>query len=282
MVIDYLYLILILVLISCILFIIYLSYQYRVNDINRENHGSHGSHGSNGSHDSHGKHGSESSIERFTLQPLHEYKDNLTVTNINNQASNMLNDYNRFKIGIYNKQIYKDNENNKNLLANALSNVSDSKKLNMANKQPPPVVNKFPIDKLISTIKSRYNSQYLSTFANDSVNYGVLANDKCLTVNGLCKDDYCLLECQNSLYTTDSQKFATKRIYSADDASRIMHTDPSKISSQNIYPFNIFTSLVNNNCLTIGDEGITVEKCNLNNIKQQWDISPDENICVLN
>ena len=27
--------------------------------------------------------------------------------------------------------------------------------------------------------------------------------------------------------------------------------------------------------------GITVEQCNLNNIKQQWEISPDENICVL-
>ena len=55
----------------------------------------------------------------------------------------------------------------------------------------------------------------------------------------------------------------------------------NKISTTNIYPYNIFTSTVNNNCLTIGDKGITIEKCNLNNIKQQWEISPDENLCVL-
>ena len=52
----------------------------------------------------------------------------------------------------------------------------------------------------------------------------------------------------------------------------------TNVGSTNIYPYNIFTSAVNNNCLTINDGGISVEKCNLNNIKQQWEISPDENI----
>ena len=42
--------------------------------------------------------------------------------------------------------------------------------------------------------------------------YGILANDKCLTVNGLCKDEFCLLDCQNNLYTSDSQKFNTKEL----------------------------------------------------------------------
>jgi hypothetical protein len=60
-----------------------------------------------------------------------------------------------------------------------------------------------------------------------------------------------------------------------------MNVPVSKISKKNVYPFNIFTSAVNNNCLTISNDGLTVEKCNLNNIKQQWEISPDENICLI-
>ena len=96
------------------------------------------------------------------------------------------------------------------------------------------------------SIKSKYNSQYLSTYANDYSSYGVLVNDKCLTVNGLCKDDFCLLDCQKYLYTSDSQKFSTKRIYNANDASRIMNVPLNKINTNNVYPYNIFTSAVNN------------------------------------
>ena len=99
--------------------------------------------------------------------------------------------------------------------------------------------------------------------------------------NGLCKEDYCLLDCQNHLYASDSQKFFTKRIYTAADVAKKMNIPLNHVNSKNIYPFNIFTSVVNNNCLTINDGGITLEKCNLNNIKQQWEISPDENICYL-
>ena len=34
--------------------------------------------------------------------------------------------------------------------------------------------------------------------------------------------------------------------------------------------------------MSITNNGITLENCNLNDIKQQWQISPNENICVLN
>ena len=112
-------------------------------------------------------------------------------------------------------------------------------------------------------------------------NYEILVNDKCLTVKGLCKGEFCTQDCQKNLYTSDSQKFETKRIKSAYDAAKIMNVNVSKISSNNVYPYNIFTSLVNNNCLSINNDGVTVEPCNLNNIQQQWQISPDENICVL-
>ena len=105
-------------------------------------------------------------------------------------------------------------------------------------------------------------------------------NDKCLTVNGLCKDDFCLQNCQNNLYATDSQKFYTDRIYSADDITRIMKITKDKVSNKNVYPFNIFRSKVNDKCLSINNDGLRVENCNLNNISQQWAISPNENICL--
>ena len=60
-----------------------------------------------------------------------------------------------------------------------------------------------------------------------------------------------------------------------------MNVPEYKISSTNVYPFNIFKSTVNDNCLSINTNGISVEKCNLNKINQQWEISPDENICIL-
>ena len=108
-----------------------------------------------------------------------------------------------------------------------------------------------------------------------------MVNDKCFTVNGLCKDEFCLQECQKDLYLTDSQKFYTNRIYSASDAANIMDVQPGQINSKNVYPFNIFRSSVNDKCLSINDDGIGVEQCNLNLLNHQWTISPDENICVL-
>jgi hypothetical protein len=88
-------------------------------------------------------------------------------------------------------------------------------------------------------------------------------------------------DCQTGLYTTDSQKFYTNRIYSDADAAKIMGVSSDRINSKNVYPFNIFRSSANDKCLTIDNDGIGVAQCNLNNLNQQWSISPDENICVL-
>ena len=60
-----------------------------------------------------------------------------------------------------------------------------------------------------------------------------------------------------------------------------MNVPVETISTDNVYPYNIFKSLINDKCLTISNDGMTVKYCNLNNIKQQWEISPDENLCVL-
>ena len=250
MIIDYIYLLLILILIGSILFLIYLSYKYRIK-------------------------------EGFASIPI---IDTESIYNIEGNISPNNNDYRIFVNDINNTMHYNNNVSNLQLLEYAKQNLANSQSLEKQKIINNNLVNNdtiFPINELIKTIKSRYNSQYLSTSANDSANYGVLVNDKCLTVNGLCKEDFCLLDCQKHLYATDSQKFSTKRIYTPVDAANVMNVPLNKINSTNVYPFNIFTSTVNNKCLTINDGGITVEKCNLNNIKQQWEISPDENICYL-
>ena len=250
MIIDYIYLLLILTLIGSILFLIYLSYEYRVR-------------------------------EGFTFNPK---IDTEYIYNIENNINPDNNDYNKFINEINATLHLKKNLANLELLKYAKQNLDQSQqleKLKIGNNNTLNNNNTFPINEIIKTIKSRYNSQYISISANDRSNYGILVNDKCLTVNGLCKEDYCLLDCQNHLYASDSQKFSTKRIYTAVDAANIMKVPLNKVNSNNIYPFNIFTSVVNDKCLTINDGGITVEKCNLNNIKQHWEISPDENICYL-
>jgi len=254
--IDYIYLILILILIGFILFIIYLSYEYRI----KEGFGT-----------------------LKSLNPSFNPSFNINYNDISNKATTFNNNYIKFINDQQNVLTSKDYNKQLEILQNTKKNLLNSQSVltSKNNLIKTSSNDNFPIDKLINTIKSKYNSQYLSTFTNDSSTYGVLVNDKCMTVNGLCKDDFCLLDCQNSLYSSDSQKFTTKRIYTDLDASRAMNIPINNINSKNVYPFNIFRSVVNNNCLTINDQGLTVEKCNLNNIKQQWEISPNENICVL-
>ena len=251
MFIDYIYLLLILTLICSILFLIYLSYEYRIN-------------------------------EGFTNEPIPTIQTT-SIYNLENNISPNNNDYNLFINQRTNQLLNYDNLHNLELLEKSKKNLETSKfleNLKIGNNTLDPNTI-YPVDSIIKTIKSKYNSQYLSTFANDASTYGVLVNDKCMTVNGLCKEDYCLLECKNNLYSSDTQKFTTKRIYSDSDAAKAMNLPISSISNDNVYPFNIFSSVVNNKCLTIGDGGLTIEKCNLNNIKQQWSISPDANICLI-
>ena len=80
--------------------------------------------------------------------------------------------------------------------------MNDTHKILNLQNNLKPIPETFPFDKLIKTIKSNYNAQYLSLFANDQNKYGVLVNDKCFTVNGLCKDEYCLQNCQNNLLSS--------------------------------------------------------------------------------
>ena len=253
MLIDYFYLILILVLICSILLLIYLSYEYRTIEP------------------------FYSSSITLPLTPIQPFNPSSIIK----QGPPILNSYNSFLRDTNNKQVSYNNLQNQALYGKTNSNLNDIAQLSSMKQGIVPIPQSFPVDKLIKTIKSKYNSQYLSTFANDLSTYGVLANDKCITVNGLCKEEVCLLDCQKKLYSSNSQKFTTNRIMSPFDAAKIMNVTPDKIATTNIYPYNIFRSSVNNNCLSMSDDGITVAKCNLNNIQQQWQISPNENICIL-
>lgn len=250
MFIDYIYLILILVLIGAILFFIYLSYEYRTQTENFIN----------------------PIINEFNQPPPSNYDGNINA--YQKKIDNVI--YN-----LYNSQLDNISIDYNNTLSKITANKNVLQDLKSKENELKPQITPFPPDKLIKTIKSNYNSQQLSLFSNDMNKYGILVNSNCFTVNGLCKDEYCLQKCQNSLYTTDSQKFYTDRVASADDVARIMQVSKDKINSKNIYPFNIFRSSVNDKCLNINDDGLTVENCNLNDIHQQWKISPDENICLL-
>lgn len=253
-----LYAILPLLLIGVTIFIIYLSYEKGENknykDIN----------------------------ENFTQIELPVFDIGILSGNVDKIRNSFYSNYNNLINDITNQQINRESINKYELQelvgknAIDLAKIKNYTQLLEENKQET-----YPIDKLIKTIKSNYNSQLLSVFPNDTSKYGILANDKCITVNGLCKDEFCLLECQKDANSSDSQKFTTKRIYNNIDAANAMNVKPEKISTTNVYPYNIFRSTINNNCLTMTNEGVNINQCNLNDIKQQWQISPNENICIL-
>jgi hypothetical protein len=297
MFIDYIYLLLTIILICFIIFLIYLSYEYRnigtidaikSNELTKPT-------------ESHEHFIIKKPVitQRFKtratepemptaailkLPPIQKMsKINFDLYNYNKLANKFDKSYINLNTEINNRDVTTDNIKNIKLFDKITKNLVNSQKLvnlqNNVDKLQEP--EQYPIDKLIKTIKSKYNSQYVSTVGFDKTKYAIMANDKCLTVNGLCKEPFCLLECQKGLYTSDSQKFKTERITNEIEAAKAMTTTLSKIAKNNIYPFNVFKSLVNNNCLTLSTDGITVEECNVNNIKQQWEISPDENICVL-
>ena len=292
MFIDYIYLILTIILICFIIFLIYLSYEYRnimpidtINTIHTIDTN---------------EHFVVKNIRNIIttlptkailptdpiikLPPVKKMNNiNFDLYNYNKLSNNFNKSYININAEIKNRDVTSDNIKNIKLYDKINQNLLNSQKLinlktDLTNLQAPAT---YPIDKLIKTIKSKYNSQYISTLGFDKTKYSIMANDKCLTVNGLCKEPVCLLDCQKGLYSSDSQKFKTERIGNDIEAAKSMNTTIDKIATTNIYPFNVFKSLITNNCLTLSTDGITVEPCNLNNIKQQWEISPDENICVL-
>lgn len=257
--IRYLYLLLIILLIGVIIFLVYLSHEYRQTMI--ENF------------DIFNPNINDFESSRNSLTGVSDYAINNIKTNsqeINNVVTN-INNYLQLSMNEKQEKLQNDVKKNYDIINNLTKQITNKSSSTS-----------YPINKLIKTIKSNYNSQYLSLIPDQNMNkYGILVNDKCLTVNGLCKDEFCTLECQNNKNASDSQKFYTNRIYTAYDAAKIMNTTPEFMNSKTVYPFNIFRSASNDKCLSINSQGVFIDNCNLNNINQQWQISPDENICVM-
>jgi hypothetical protein len=254
MLLDYIYLIIIIALLLIVIFLIYLSYEYRVFNV----------------------------TESFEITtPLTFNQPN---PNIESNISNIINQYSDTIVESNNQQNNSLNSELNNLLIQFQNNYGNSSKLLESKKGLALTPTTFPVNEVIKTIKSNYNSQYLSLVINDPTKYGIMLNDKCLTVSGACPNGsgICIEPCQTGIFVTDTQKFYPNRIYASADAAKLMGVSENKISSKNIYPFNIFRSNVNDKCLSMTDEGLTLEKCNLNSLSQQWAISPNENICVLN
>lgn len=241
------YLVLILLLVILIIFLIYQSHQY--TDVN---------------------------IENFA-EPQ--------ITMIDNQNANQVNslklDLENLNTVIKNKII---NSENMNILDAELKTklnlqrIDELKRLARIYKNTSP---DFPPEETIKTIKSNYNSQLLSTNNVDVNKYNIIANNKCLTVAGLCPGEFCLQDCQKGMYSSNSQRFKSERISNIFEAAKAMNVDTALISDNNEYPFNIFRSDVNGKCLTSTNNGIVIDTCNLNNTQQQWKISPDDNVCKL-
>ena len=204
---------------------------------------------------------------------------------ISSDANKILtnNDYVGLMSDSYNKMILQDEDSIQKLYKDAIVRSNIIAELNsINNNQIKSTSKKIPADLLIKTIKSKNNAQMLSLISNDpSGKYSVNVNDKCLTVSGTCDNNspYCTQDCQNILYTSDSQKFSAVNIANASDAKKIMGSG-ANINSANIYPFNAIISAVDNTCLAMSNSGVTLEQCNLNDIRHQWSISQDENICL--
>ena len=220
-------------------------------------------------------------VENFEVQNINE----LSFLDINNEGNSKLlsNGYVGLMSDAYNKQVIDDEMainklyNNAIIRANMIAKLTNESRNNQRSKSA-----KFPIGKSIKTIKSKNNAQLLSVKESDATgNYNILVNDKCLTVSGLCDTNnvYCVQNCQNNLYTSDSQKFIPVSVETSADVKKIMGNS-ANISNKLVYPFNVFRSVVDGTCLAMSNNGLTLEDCNLNDLRHQWEISPDENICL--
>jgi hypothetical protein len=168
---------------------------------------------------------------------------------------------------IYNKdrisEVINSLQNNQNKLYNLNKDRQELK--SFINDNPP---------NIIRTIKSQNNNQMLTVEPYDLNAYQVQINDKCLTVYD--DNKYLLENCNTKGDRSDTQKFSTHRIRDMLNAKSIMGRAPNKIAE---YPYNIFKSDITGQCLTIDNDGVSVQKCLPDNDKQHFKVSDQQNLC---
>lgn len=102
----------------------------------------------------------------------------------------------------------------------------------------------------------------------------VMVNDKCLTVYN--DKEYILANCDSLKY---SQNFRISQVVNDVDAQQKTGIYPS--ATDRIYPYNIVKSIIPPyNCLTIEDDGVSVQPCSSNRLEQQWNLSNDVFKCM--
>jgi len=148
MFIDYIYLLLTIILICFIIFLIYLSYEYRNIGINEPNE----------------------ILENFEIPKLNEMnKISFDLYNYNKLINNIDKSYYNLNSEINNRDVTTDNIKNLKLFDKITKNLLNTEKLINLKKNVIKTQDKeeYPVDKLIKTIKSKYNAQYISTIGYD-------------------------------------------------------------------------------------------------------------------
>lgn len=136
----------------------------------------------------------------------------------------------------------------------------------------------YPEDEKVKTIKSKLNQQFISVIPQKINNntYAININDKCLYAYS---DKYDLQPCaelnDNSLFNYHPQYFEIKKVIKETE-KRVMGNKPDKKGE---YPYTAFIHKSTQQCLSIDNDGIYLDKCDANNLNQKWLVSPDENIC---
>jgi len=132
MLIDYIYLIIILALVGVVIFLIYLSYEYRVfNQF------------------------ASPLIESFTSLDIPNTFNSLNA-NYQTNINDFINQYTNTGINAYNQQIISDNALFNSLLNQYQTNYNNSNALLQLKNKIAPIPTTFPINQVIKTIKSNY------------------------------------------------------------------------------------------------------------------------------
>lgn len=184
------------------------------------------------------------------------------VHRINEINSEMVNYENNRNKEVLSHSIF-DNKFIDNLLKKH-NETETLKRQNMLSKEP----------NIIKSVKGT-NNQILLTLPIDLDNYQIQINDKCLTVRD---DNKYMLDTCNVGNMSSSQKFYTKRIYNSANAKTVTGKDVNNLSD---YPYNIFKSRVTDHCLALDNDGVSVTKCNPNDVRQKFKISGEPNLCPL-
>ena len=123
-----------------------------------------------------------------------------------------------------------------------------------------------------------HNNHFLSLKPMNNNQYKIRINDKCLNVYGT--NDYRLGNCNLS---TSSQLFETQRINTEVDA---INKNKDQIYESNVnnikYPYYQIKSTITNDCVNMDRDGVSLTTCSSNSIKQRWNLSTDEKICLDN